>query len=400
MDKENQLFAAEENYRGITEIRFPGCRMDGKIRLGLDVLKSIGQEARLLGGRKVLLVADPVLEKMNKLSGVKALLEKEGLQTFCYTDISPEPDIGTLNKLEAAAGRIPYDIVIGIGGGSAMDLAKIASCLTKEITGETALHHIERVTERRPLMLLPTTSGTGSDVSPYAVISENGVKRFASSPLLYANVALIDPLLTVTMPPRVTASTGMDALSHGVEGVCGCPNPYTMAMAGKCAELVFSYLLRAVKNGEDVEARWAMSFASLLGMMAYTQGGGLYAHSMSYILTEEKHLPHGLGCGLALPYTLTFNQVKILPILKMLGNAILAAGFSRPQTAHDTIECFQKLQQEAGLPSTLKEAGYAENDLPSVAQKLTQVYFRPRNPQTLGDHEALDMVHNMYQGIL
>lgn len=400
MDKESGHQIVTENFRAITEIRFPGCRTDGKVKLGLGVLDSIGQEARALGGHQALLIADPVLKTINKLSYVVKLLEKEGLDVSCYTDISPEPDINTLDAVEKEARGVQYDIVIGIGGGSTMDLAKIAACLTETVAGRTVLYHIDRVKSRCPLMLLPTTSGTGSEVSPYSVVSENGVKHFASSPLLYANLALIDPMLTVSMPPRVTAFTGMDALTHGIEGVCGCTNPYTMAMAGKCVELVFSYLPRAVKDSEDLEARWAMSFASMLGMMAYTQGGGLYAHSMSYILTEEKHLPHGTGCGLALPYTLKANRQKICPVLEMTRNAIGASQQYSPQNIDDTIGCFKMLQQDINLPGTLQELGYTEDGLPSIAHKLMDVYYRPRNPRKLEFKDALEMVQNMYQGIL
>lgn len=373
-----------------TVIQFVGTKNTGKLRLGLNVSASVGEEAKRLTEGRVLLVVDPQIVRLKLDQAVRISLEKAGLDYDVFDKVEPEPHIETIEVVRQQVHCRRYGLVIGLGGGSSMDTAKLAAvtaCNDFEIRNfftDTSL-----LRDVLPTILMPTTAGTGSEMSPYIVISDRDRKVFAGSPLMYATVALVDPLLTKTMPPKVTAYTGLDALTHGVEGAIGKNNPYTLAMAGKCAELVFRYLPRAVADGNDIEARYYMSFASVLGMLAYTQGGGLFAHSISYILTIACGLPHGAGCGLALPYTLRFNEEYIQDILGALETSIGHKDFILQVT---------ELVKKIGAPYTLKQVGITEDMLEPMANILIDKYNRQRNPRKMDFNQALSLMRQMYQG--
>jgi alcohol dehydrogenase class IV len=375
-------------------IQFPGTKVNGKLMMGMNVADKIGQELAGLSPLRgeVLLIVDPVLYSMKLHKGIVESLNKAGILSDLFYEIEPEPSVQTVKKLEEKIANTAYGAVIGMGGGSSLDMAKLAAirCFIKKDIN-CIVDHPEVITGRLPLILCPTTSGTGSEVSPYIVLDNGSKKRFISSPHVYADIALVDPMLTVSMPPRITASTGLDALTHAVEGVTGKDNPYTRAFARECVRLVFSWLPEVVKDGSSMEGRYYMSFASVLGMLAYSQGGGLYAHSMSYILTISHKIPHGTGCGLALPYTLKFNEPFINEIL--MDFAGVMGGMSNTQ---DVINAFFTLTESVGLPVNLSDAGIEEEELAGFAQSLVKDYYRARNPRALDIVHASSLVQAMF----
>lgn len=400
MTYEELLSGADEELKKKTVLRFPGaCSDNSGIMIACGLAAEAGSYAKALGATRVILVADRILEKLGMLSPITGSLEKEGIEYRVFTDIAPEPHTEDLTAAEKAACGFGADAVIGVGGGSSLDTAKVTACV---LSGTD--HAVEIVTgavptkRTVPLILLPSTSGTGSEVSPYAVASHNGKKVFISSPEVIPDLALVDPLMTATMPPSVTACTGLDALTHAVEGVCGCTNPFTSALATQAVELVFSYLPAAVKDPSDLNARTKMCFASVMGMMSYTQGGGLYAHSASYILTLAKQAPHGLGCGLTLPYTLAFNFPAIKDILESFIPAIRKSGLASPETAADVPEAFLSLVHEVGVPTSISHFGYTEADVPAFAHSLFADYYRARNPRKTDERGLLDLVGMMLDG--
>lgn len=374
-------------------IRFVGTKPNGGLIFGANASQLAGTEVRKLTDKPVLFVVEPIVNRLGVDAEARKSLSAQGVEYNVYTGVAPEPHLDDAAELIRMVRSKPYGAVIGIGGGSVMDSAKLAAMAAAN-DGDVyeMFKNPSSITKSLPTMLMPTTSGTGSEVSPYIVMSDaGGNKLFVGEPSLYAAIALVDPVLTRTMPPKVTSSTGIDALTHGLEGAIGVSNPYTMAMAAKCAELVFKYLPRAVKNGDDIEARYYMSFASVLGMLAYTQGGGLYAHSMSYILTARKGLPHGTGCGLALPYTLAYNRPYIQPVISALGEATKCPDF---------ITGLRSLINDIGLPATLAEVCVDERDLPAMSHELIGKYYRKQNPRGLQLAEAEEMLNKMYHGSL
>ena len=388
--------------KAVTTFQTAGCKPLGKLALGFGLAETVGQESDKLGRGSALLVTDKVITELGMHEVVVDSLQKAGFQTQIFDDVEAEPHIETAQKLEAIVRSQAFAVIVGLGGGSPLDMAKTASLVGNNPQPILDLMQGETIeNEGLPLILLPTTSGTGSEVSPFVVTSTAEKKLFIITPQVYPNVALVDPLLTASMPGKVTAGTGLDALSHGVEGLVGCSNPLTQALAGKCVELVFRYLPAAVRDGDDLTARYHMSFASVMGMMTYTQGGGLYAHSCSYILTLDKNLPHGLGCGITLPYTLMFNLDYLEEMLSDFAPQIdpSIAG-SGPEKARQVVARFHDLVAAVGLPVSLKDIGVSLEDLEDYAQKLVKQYYRVKNPRKLEIGDARALLKSMWEGEL
>lgn len=376
-------------------IQFPGTKPNGRIRFGLGVSSGVGGEMSDMTDGRVLVITDRTIVSLGVHRTVTNSLEKQDIDFDLFDGVLPEPHIEIMDTLYNIFKDNDYGAVIGLGGGSALDTAKLAAVMAySKRTAQEIFDNPGVIDGSLPTVLMPTTSGTGSEVSPYSVMSDGKHKRFISSPYLYATVALVDPLLTVTMPPRVTAATGLDALTHGVEGAVGKDSPYTRAMALQCAKMVFRYLPRAVSDGNDIEARYYMSLASVMGMLAYTQGGGLYAHSMSYVLTTRFGCPHGLGCGMALGYTLRLNQPLISDFLNDIGGVI---SLDTRFTGDEVISRFIELVRDVGMPTGLKDVGVTEDMLDDMAVSLVKEYYRTLNPVSLTVEDARVFVRAMYE---
>ncbi len=402
MDYESLLEQVPGQLKNPAEFRTVGVKGKGKLAVGFGLVKTLGEEASKLGSGKALLVTDKTMVKLGIHKLAVDPLEKAGFSVQVFDDVEPEPHLETCQEVQDLTRKQGFSVVVGLGGGSPMDVAKAASLAPgnpRELIDYMTGTPLEG--EGLPCILVPTTSGTGSEVSPYIVTSKGDKKLFIGNPLVYGTIALVDPLLTVTMPPKVTACTGLDALSHGVEGMIGKTNPLTETFTLKCVEYVFKYLEKAVADGNDLEARYYMSFASLFGMMSYTQGGGLYAHSISYILTIDSGTPHGLGCGLSLPYTFMFNLKNIAPILvKIAPLAGVDPSGSSEAVGRKVAVRFKELVSSVGIPSSLKELGVAEKDVDRYAEDLVAKYYRVNNPRPMSPEEGLAFVRSMWDGTL
>ena len=402
MNYQEILSQLPEDQKKTVSIQFPGTLPGGRLYFGCGTFLEIGKEAKKLEATKAVIITGPTLVSLGIADLAAELLAEEGIQSVVFDQVPPEPHLDTMKEAAAMVRQEKADLIIGLGGGSPMDTAKLAAVAgaNVESVDELVQNSSEAINASLPTILIPTTSGTGSEVSPYIVYSDGGRKGFVTSAYTYATIALIDPLLTATMPPSVTAATGLDALTHGMEGATGKTNPYTLAMSSRCAELTFRFLPRAVKDGNDIEARTGMAFASILGMLAYTQGGGLYAHSISYILTIEKDCAHGLGCGLALPYTLRYNREMIPELLYNLQESINRSDDYHADSADEVIAQFKKLTEDIGMPSDLKAVGYTEDDMPAFADTLVTKYYRANNPRSMSPEEALTLSTAMLNGTL
>lgn len=381
----------EKNHPAVWKM--PGKTTEGNILFYNGAALQIGKETSKLTKEKVLLIIGRrVLEASGEV--IMESLKKAGIEYDVFSDISAEPDLDTAKKVASVMDSYQYGAVIGVGGGSTLDIAKLAAH-----GGDGKL--IERILTnnfskpRVPVLLLPTTSGTGSEVSPYIVLTVNGVKKFFTSSEFLPVTAIVDPLLTVSMNARTTAATAFDAMTHGIEGYMACATPYTECLAVESTVVIMKYLERAVETAEDIEARYWLAYGSVLGMMSYVMGGGLFAHSVSYMLTLEKGQPHGVGCGLALPYTMAMNYPHILPFLDRLG----AREGGRPEKdGKELIRKIQAVYMKMGLPKNLKELGYKLSEAPEFAEKLLRDYPRPRNPRKVTNQEAVKLFCAMLSG--
>lgn len=378
---------------------FQGCQPKGEMRFGFGVSELVGEIAAKFTDGRVLIITGRNLTRMGVADRIAGHLKAIGLESDIFCEVDPEPHIDTMIRTAEQLKKHDYKLIVGLGGGSVLDTAKLAALFaTSEYDPMTLMKNEQLCTPGLPTILLPTTAGTGSEVSPFVVISDEGNKFFVDHPCVYGTVALVDPMLTTTMPASVTAFTGLDALSHGVEGVCGkgMDNPYSLALSTQCVELMFKYLKRAVDDPEDLEARYYVSFASVLGMMAYIQGGGLYAHSMSYVLTKFYDKPHGFGCGITMPYTLVYNRDHIGDILRRYGLAI----YGRPAEPKEVTDAFAKLTEDVGIKLSLKENGVTEDMIPTLAKELVVDNYRRLNPRDMNLEESNKFVKAMFEGNL
>jgi alcohol dehydrogenase class IV len=240
------------------------------ILFGFNTVKKVGEKAKKLGGKQAILVTDEVMEQLGYADLVKGTMEREGLKVEVFAKVDPEPHIETAEALYEMVCEKKFDLVVGLGGGSSMDMAKLTSIVaTNE---QKPFEIVDKQVVNKPALkkiLIPTTAGTGSEVSKSIVVSKGNDKYFIRTPYAYAEIAIIDPGLTVSMSPNVTASTGMDALSHAIDSLMNkLANPLSDSLGYAGVELIAKYLRRATFDGQDIEARYYMAMAATISMMS------------------------------------------------------------------------------------------------------------------------------------
>jgi len=374
------------------------------ILFGFKTVQKVGEQAKKLGAKQVLLVTDETMVQLGYSDLVKGLLEKEGIKVEVFGKVDPEPHMETADALYDMVRKVKSDLVIGLGGGSSMDMAKLTSLvatnpqaplelMTKKVANNPALKKI----------LIPTTSGTGSEVSMFFVASAGKDKYFMGSPYAYPEIAIVDPGFSISMPPRITASTGIDALSHAVESLMNkLANPWYDSLGLGGIDLIARYLRRATFNGQDLEARYYMSMGATLAMMSMTGTGGLYAHSISYVLAMFQPTAHGIGCGVGLPYTMAFNlpvvEEKLALIARAMGEKV--ESLSTREAAKRAPELVYDLTADVKLPVSLKEMGFKHEDVSKMAEICITKYPRPNNPRPMSKEECVALFEAMWEGKL
>ncbi len=371
---------------------------------GYKTIRKVGDVAAKMGAKQALLVTDETLVQLGYAELVRQLLEKENIKAEIYGKVEPEPHLETADALYDLVKKTSFDLVVGLGGGSPMDMAKLtALAATNGQTPRQLL--VDKVVNKAPLkkILIPTTSGTGSEVSMFLVASIGKDKYAIPTVYNYPEAAIIDPGLTLSMPPRVTASTGIDALSHAVDSLMHkLANPLYDSLGLVGIELVGKYLRRAVFNGQDLEARYYMSMGATLCMMSMTGTGGLYSHAISYVLAMYQPTIHGIGCGVGLPYTMAFNapliEDKLAAIARALGGKV--ESLSMRAAAKKSAELVYNLTADVKLPVSLKEMGFRHEDVYKMAELCATKYPRPNNPRDLTKEDAMALFEAMWQGNL
>lgn len=348
-----------------------------------------------LGVRRVLLVSStPVLRS---LGAVREALRKADLTVVTAAPVDCEPTCALFEQMLAAARADHIQAVLGIGGGSAIDVAKLLAALTRGTQPVTDVFGINLLAGRGlPLVCLPTTSGTGAEVSPNAILLDEAaaLKKGVVSPHLVPDAAFVDPLLTLTVPPGVTAATGLDALTHCIEAYANKfahPAVDLHALAG--IRLSAAHLERAVRHGQDREARAAMALASYYGGLCLGPVNTGAVHALSYPLGGRFHVAHGVANSVLLPHVIRFNTPaapeRYAEVALALG--VQAAG-SAGATAERGVEFLAQLSRNCGVPQTLSEIGIPRDAIPSLAQAAMQVTRLLKNnlrPVTEADAVAI-----------
>lgn len=392
------------------------------IKFGAGACAELGYEVRKVGGSKALIVTDKGVVGAGILQNILQPLEQEGIPYAVFDGVIPEPTDHTFTECLSFARQGSYDIIIGVGGGSAIDVAKTVGILLK--FGGELLDYVAPPTGQGkpipgmgiPVIACPTTAGTGAEVSPAAVISfkELKLKAGISSPYQRPTLALVDPCLCISMPPKVTATTGMDALCHAIESyvtrrydrkampdtpakrpVYGGCNPLSDAIALRAVELVSDHLRRACDNGEDLEARWGMSLGSLMAGIAFTNSGLGLVHAIALSLGGKYPISHGETVAILLPAVMEYNAPgnfeKFEEIALVMGED--TEGLSRGEAAMLAVQAVKRLAADIGIPSSLKAVGVAEKDLALIAEDALKVQRllvgNPRRVSTAAQVESV-----------
>ncbi|WP_248761398.1 iron-containing alcohol dehydrogenase family protein [Pseudarthrobacter sp. SSS035] len=289
--------------------------------------------------------------------------------------------------------------VVGIGGGSAMDVAKIAALAA---AGDKSIRDLLGINPEAapglPLVLVPTTTGTGAEVTRISMLADDrGRKVICSHPLLVPLVTVLDPYLVVGLPPAVTAATGMDAMAHAVEAFLSRNRSPLSAQASLLAiRLLREWLPRAVQNGHDMDARRATLYGAHQAGLALNAGVVL-GHSLAYTIANRKHLPHGVTCAIALPYCLAYNAGSELSGATELALTITQG---RSEDLDDAAAELRQLAEDLGLPTSLAEIGIGAGEAQGMARECVELYPRPSNPRPFTLDALTDLVTAMATGKL
>ncbi len=338
---------------------------------------------------RIFVVTDPALVKAGVVSEVTAALGDVPHEVFSGGE--PEPSLDLAEQCVGQARAYRPDVLLGLGGGSNMDLAKVAAaCLAhggppRDYVGDSRVPG-----PVVPLICVPTTAGTGSEVSAAAVLTDTAdkIKVGILSNYLRPRVAVVDPLLTLSCPPKVTADSGIDALTHAIEAYTAVDNevfplppgensvyqgrhPLGDVLAEKAIALVGQHLVAAVREPKDLAARGGMALAATLAGLAFSNVGVALVHALEYPVGGAVHVSHGAGNGLLLPYVMRFNlparKREFASIARLLGEN--TAGLSEDQAAEAAIAAVEELRADIGIPSRLRDIGVREEQLPGFAEK-------------------------------
>lgn len=375
--------------------QFGSFHLRTRIVFGQGSIAALGELARELKATKFIVVADRALDGLGLLAPALKSLEQAGLGGETYTEVEPEPYLDNADGAAAIGREINADLVVGVGGGSAMDTAKAAAALVANdgsAEDYIGLNLVPRASV--PTIMIPTTAGTGAEVTFTAVFTnrETKAKGGINSTYLFPQLALLDPDLTLSLPADVTATTGMDALTHAVESVTSRSSTvFTEALALSALRLISENLRRAVFQGDDGEARERMLLGSLLGGMALADAGVGAAHALAYPLGGHYRIPHGLANAILVPHVMEFNlpaaDKQFALIARAMGES--GGGLSPRAEAARAVEAVRVLCRDIGIPASLADLGIPRSDIPMLAEGALKV-TRPveNNPRKLDMEQA------------
>ncbi|MCK6259349.1 iron-containing alcohol dehydrogenase [Fictibacillus sp. KIGAM418] len=368
---------------------------------GWGSLKELLPEVAKYAPKRILVITDPMLAKIGIAQRVTEPLEEQGYSVTLYTDVVPEPPVETGEKLVSFTREGEFDMVVGVGGGSALDLAKLASVLAvhdgsaADYLNLSGSKNVEK--KGLPKILIPTTSGTGSEVTNISVLSLETTKDVVTHDYLLADVAIIDPELTVSVPAKVTAATGIDALTHAVEAYISVnASPATDGLALQAIRLIGRSLRKAVTDGNNRQARIDMSNGSYIAGLAFFNAGVAGVHALAYPLGGQFHISHGESNAVLLPYVMGYIRKsctkRMADILNALGGN--SAYLSEEEASYKCVEELQRLVSDVGIPAALSGFNVPVSALESLTQDgVKQKRILARSPLPLLE----DDIRKIYQ---
>ncbi|MCY9547234.1 iron-containing alcohol dehydrogenase [Lysinibacillus xylanilyticus] len=373
---------------------------------GWGCLNQLLLEVEKFKANNILIITDPFLKELGLTDSIEKPLLDNGYSTTIYTDIAPEPPLAVGEKLVEFTRQNHFDLVIGLGGGSALDLTKLAAVLATHdgkvadylnLTGTKSLEN-----KGLPKILIPTTSGTGSEVTNISVLSLETTKDVVSHDYLLADVAIVDPALTISLPPKVTAATGVDALTHAIEAYVSVnANEVTDALALQAIKLISGSIRTAVNDGQNKQARSDMSYGSYLAGLAFFNAGVAGVHALAYPLGGQFHIAHGDSNAVLLPYVMGYIrqscEKRMKDILDAMG--ISSAYLSQEEASYKCVDALKQLVQDVNIPSTLKGFNIPELALEQLTDDATkQTRILARSPMQLKREDIYTIYRAAFDG--
>jgi alcohol dehydrogenase class IV len=374
----------------------------GRIIAGPGSLSAIPDIPAAYGAQKVLIITDQGVWNAGLIEKPISLLESAGICVAIINDTPPEPTVDQVKAIFRQAQALEGQMIIGIGGGSAMDTAKLVSVLfTNNVSLEQLLGKAPIPHRGLPTLMVPTTAGTGSEATPNAIVlvPEQELKVGIVNDKLVPDCVILDPLMTLNLPPAVTASTGMDALAHAIECYTSKKaNPFSDTFALKAVGLISRSLRQAYREGQNIDARHDMLLGALFGGMCIATSGTTAVHALAYPLGGKYRIPHGLSNAVLLPHVMQFNldatEDRFRDIAVAMGLDV--AGLTTRQAAQKMIDNLYALNGELSIPSGIAAYGVTEADLDTLVEAASQVTrLLDNNPKLLTKSDMRAIYHRL-----
>jgi len=360
------------------------------ILAGLGAFERLGPEAKGMCATRTLVVTDKGVIDSGIGKKAKEILEKEGIAVEFYDRVLSDPDVACFEDCLGMAKKQKFDLIVGIGGGSSMDIASITSVLLTNLGTVYDYFGVNLVKNPGiPTILVPTTAGTGAEVTPNAILTDTKekLKKAVVSPYILPRLAIIDPLLTVSMPPSVTSSSGIDALTHAVESYTSNNATILTDLFAREAMILIGRSLRtAVANGNNLEARYDMSIGSLYAGISLANAGVTAVHALAYPLGGTFNVAHGIANGLLLPYVMEFNVLGSIPkfaeIAQFLGEKV--DHLPLLDQAYQAAKAVKAIYRDLKIPQSLTELKVPKDAIPGMAKAAINVTrLMANNPRAM-----------------
>nr|WP_026575744.1 iron-containing alcohol dehydrogenase [Bacillus sp. UNC438CL73TsuS30] len=376
---------------------FAEFRMPKTVFYGEDSLTKLGEQAALLG-KKALIVSDNIMNQIGVVESCRQLLEEAGMAYECYLEVNSEPTDTYVAEALTLCQEQQCDVVVAVGGGSCIDAAKAVVVVATNggYIGDYMGGKKKVENAPLPLIAIPTTSGTGSEVTSVTVINntKDDVKMMIKHPAFIPEVAIVDPILTYSAPSKVTAATGVDALCHAIEAyISRLSQPMTDNFALSAIELIVKNLRSAYINGKDREAREAMSLASMQAGLAFTNASVTLVHGMSRPIGALFHVPHGVSNAMLLPAVLEFTKESAVERLAVIGRILRPdlAVLSEEELADVTVHEIKNLCRDLDIPN-METYGLDKGKFDQVISKMANDAIAsgsPGNNPRVPSHEEI-----------
>lgn len=367
---------------------------------GPNSSKELGSHCTKLGIKKALVVSDPSIHNLGLLDEMIRSLHNEDVGCVLFVEVEVDPPIAVIQRAIEFANNNNVDGVVGVGGGSSLDTAKLIAALAYSKQSIQQVTGIDKISNARlPLIQIPTTAGTGSEVTPISIVTtEDSTKIGVISNILLPDIAILDPNLTLKLPASITAATGVDAMVHAIEAYTSKikKNFYSDMLARQAIKLLADNLPTAVQEGSNLAARNNVMLGATLAGQAFANAPVAAVHALAYPLGGHFHIPHGLSNALVLPHVLKFNLPEAFGLYAELADIVIGEQSLKLsddyQKAEYLITFIENLICDLQLPSKLSEMGIKEQDLPNLARDaLQQERLLINNPRTLNESDILSI---------